>query len=256
MISYFWRSTLAPMLASVVLSSMTSSAHAAVYSGTWDPPYGTPFTGLGWSGTVLFDVPLSPPCATSGTSCLGSGATAAYLKSAEVLFYDFSDPTHTTIASIDWTQAQLSTVQINKLLFADGTLADLATGLFPSLNPTLTAEYPAGKAFGGFASDLFALQFVVDQRVAPGSYFSGPRLYWTPSNCEHSDERRRDDDDSACRGGSNDVVNFAPQNFAIARIGSVPEPTSLALAGVALVAAAAVPSRRRKRHAENSNRTT
>lgn len=250
MFKSFKQSFIAPILLALVLSGIAHSADAAVYAGSWDPAYGAPFTGLGWAGTVQFEVPLSPPCSTSGTACLGSGATAAYLQSAEVLFYDLADPTRTTIASIDWSQSQLSGVNINRLLFAGSALTELATDLFPALRPTLTVDYPTAKDFGHFADDLFSLQFVINQRVSvnPVVDFSGPRLYWT-ANCTRSDDRRtstHDNDNDECPGGANDVLQSPPQNFVIAQVRAVPEPTTAALASIALLAAAGVAARRRR----------
>jgi hypothetical protein len=197
-------------------------ARAAAYVGAWDPLYGAPFTDLGWSGTVTFQVPLSPPCNTDGAACV----PGAYVQDAHVAFYDIN--TNATLATIDWSTVALSGVAINSLDFdGNGDLAYLDTDLFPYLAPNVVGAFnPAD--YGNFTSDLFSLQFFIAQVVGNAS-ISGPRLYWTEAGCEGD-----------CSGGSND-----PANRVDFRVTQIPEPATLALVMAALLAAGATKRRSR-----------
>ncbi len=217
---------------------MIDQARAAAYVGAWDPLYGAPFTDLGWRGTATFQVPLSPPCNTTGVACTGG----AYVQGAQVTFYDTqgtaSTLDDTDLATITWSTAELAAELVNALEFdVGGALKYVDTTPFDYKAPTLLAGFD-GVGFGGFAQDEFSLQFVIDQEVAANALFSGPRLYWTAVACKDEDE---DEDD--CRSGSNDVLGNPPQNFTITR---VPEPASLALVMAALLAAGATQRRSRK----------
>ena len=48
----------------------TGSAQAAIYTGNWDPAFGSFFPDLGWKATATFDVPGRDawPSATRATS--------------------------------------------------------------------------------------------------------------------------------------------------------------------------------------------
>ncbi len=211
---------------------MTDQARAAAYVGAWDPLYGAPFTDLGWRGTATFQVPLSPPCNTTGVACTGG----AYVQGAQVTFYDTqgtaSTLDDTDLATITWSTAELAAELVNALEFdVGGALKYVDTTPFDYKAPTLLAGFD-GSGFGGFAQDEFSLQFVIAQEVAANALFSGPRLYWTEAGCGRD-----------CSSGSNDVLGNPPQNFTITR---VPEPASLALVMVGLLAAGATQRRSRK----------
>ncbi len=75
--------------------AFTAPAQAAIYSGAWDPAFGSAFPDLGWRGEARFFVPDAcrtesgfvfnfEPCSNLGMKIL----------SAEVEFYKLSDPTN------------------------------------------------------------------------------------------------------------------------------------------------------------------
>jgi hypothetical protein len=76
--------------------AVASPAQAAVYTGAWDPAFGSSFPDLGWRGEATFFVP-DACLSRSGwvfnfDSCSSSGMR---LVSAEVDFYKLSDPENT-----------------------------------------------------------------------------------------------------------------------------------------------------------------
>jgi len=76
----------------------TLSAHAAVYTGNWDPAFGAAYSGLGWKGEATFVIPdaclaLGPGVYGNGSSCSNFGMQ---LVNASVSFYDINDLSQTT----------------------------------------------------------------------------------------------------------------------------------------------------------------
>lgn len=76
-----------------VLAGCALPAHAVLYTGSWDPSFGSAFPDLGWRGEATFFVPdacLSLDGWVQNTdSC---SASQMQLVSAEVGFYSLSDP--------------------------------------------------------------------------------------------------------------------------------------------------------------------
>jgi len=81
------------LLGTIVSMAATLSAHAAVYTGNWDPAFGAGYSGLGWKGEATFVIPdaclaLGPGDYGNGSSCSNFGMK---LLSASVSVY-FSTP--------------------------------------------------------------------------------------------------------------------------------------------------------------------
>lgn len=189
----------------LVCAFTAGSAQAAVYTGVWDPTYGAPFTNLGWRGNAHYTVPNG--CESAGTADVDNAAAcggAAAVTSAEVEFYDVTDGGQYTLATLVFDPASLV---IGTLRYIDGELMQLTTTTSNVVTPTANLS-----AFGVASTAGFLLNFSLD----------GPHLSWI--NCSR--------DTDGCQRGSNDAVNFAPQ-FTISR---VPEPGSLWLSGLALLA--------------------
>jgi hypothetical protein len=108
-------------------------AQAALYTGNWDPAYGTIFPSLGWNANALFDVPDTCAAIGTGTNIPISGACAGFsVVSAEVNFYDISDPS-TILESFDLN----TNVIVTGINLAAGALTGVDTGFFDFFVPTL-----------------------------------------------------------------------------------------------------------------------
>lgn len=196
----------------LVAAVFAGPAQAAVYTGVWDPTYGPPFSNLGWRGTADYFVPDS--CVPTGTVDLNNATACgggAIITAAQVQFYDITDTGQATISTLVFNPASML---VSTLRFVSGELTQLTTS-------TSNLMHPAGlSGFGVTAATSFGLDFTL----------TGPRLSWWKdcSKCESEEERR------LCLGGYNDATNFAPA-FVITR---VPEPGTLALACLALLALA------------------
>ena len=205
----------------LALAALGVAAHAAQASyvvGVWDPTYGPPFTDLGWRGTVTVDVPAA---------CLNQPGPAAYavtgvcspatVLDAKVFFYDTNDVLQTTIETLDFT----STLVVNAIgLQAPGVPLGLQ-----ALSPVaVTADESALAQFAGnFASFNLELDFTL---------LGGPTalLYWSvdPQLCI-------DNPGLGNCSGVNSAQFPAEVSYSV-----VPEPASLALAALALLAGGAV----------------
>jgi hypothetical protein len=131
--TYFGRVLRAIAAAAAAVLCSLSPAQAAFYSGAWDPLYGMPFLGgtspigynLGWRGEVQVFVPDS--CAFgSGPRNFGAAdpcSQNSYVQSATVDFYDNDNPSLTK-GTVTFTTSSMS---INALHFLDNELLSLAT---------------------------------------------------------------------------------------------------------------------------------
>jgi len=222
-------------LAAVVFGlGVLGTAQSAVYVGTWDPQYGTPFTtaegarvNLGWSGEIKLDVDDSCLVGNGDVTIVGScGVSVQYAFAA---IYDIADLADNLTLNFD----PLS-VNVQKLRFSSGNLVGLQTGFFSNF------VNDGGFSRGGLDPILFALKFVLDEPVedefgAP-IFYSGPLLpYARPSGpCTPGEP---------C--GNPNVGTFPPNlQFTLIPPNTVPLPGTAALVLLALGVAAAVARRR------------
>ena len=90
--------TRARSVLSVVLLSAAATlggvgtAQAALYTGKWDPAYGTIFPELGWEASAVFDVPDA--CLLNNGSFLASACPGFTVVSAQVGGNGFNGPSH------------------------------------------------------------------------------------------------------------------------------------------------------------------
>ena len=196
----------------LLLAVSAGSAHAATYSGVWDPTFGIPFTNLGWRGTAEYFVPNS--CVPSGPGIVdvddsidcGGGAL---VTSAQVEFYDTTDSGQSTISTLVFNPSSFG---IGTLRFVSGLLTQLTTTDSNLVNPVENLW-----AFGVSSTTEFALTFTL----------GGPRLFWQDCGGYYASTNYSYE----CSSGWNDSESFPPQ-FTITL---VPEPGTLVLACLALL---------------------
>ncbi|MBK9243739.1 MAG: PEP-CTERM sorting domain-containing protein [Burkholderiales bacterium] len=264
----------AAMTAVAALAAVVSPAQAIIYAGAWDPTFGQPFVGsgspigygLGWRGTVDVFVPDSCAFGTGGRDYDASSSCAqgSNVQSASVEFYDVADPLAATKGTVTFSTSSMS---IQALHFIDNDLISLATlpsnwdqatwvSPAPPVSPFFSLLFldPATSDFlrdplGIFGGDILGVR----DEIPPG-YF-GPLLLSHPTT-------DFDDIDSlweligAIRALGNISISDVESEegrprypngalFAAAPI-DIPEPGSLALMAVALLATIWVVRTRRR----------
>jgi hypothetical protein len=128
--------SLRQVLMTAAAGAMLGSAHAAVYTGNWDPAYGVPFPNLGWRGEANFAVPdgCGTPAVLSVFDCPGMA-----VLDAKVVFYDTSvSGPAPALASLFWPVAAGPSPPAPLFLatFAGGMLSSVWSGyLGPGLVP-------------------------------------------------------------------------------------------------------------------------
>ena len=129
-------------------ATLGGTAHAAIYTGTWDPAYGGIFPSLGWQASALFDVP-DACLASSGNNLPISGNCAGFdVLSAQVQFYNVAAP-----GSILGTYALDTDVIVNGISISGGNLTGVDTGFFDFFKSGLSIA--GGDADYGFSLILF-----------------------------------------------------------------------------------------------------
>jgi len=198
----------------LMLAVFSGSANAALYTGVWDPTYGNPFNNLGWRGTAEYFVPDT--CVPGGTIDISNSidcSNAAIVTQAQVEFYDITAGGQPTISTLVFNPASLI---IGTLRYVSGDLTQLTTS-----SSNYVAPVEDLSAFGVSSNTEFSLFFTLD----------GPRLAW--QECYGYEYRYSTHHyPPECSSGVNNAAEF-PATFEITR---VPEPGTLALACLALLA--------------------
>lgn len=188
-------------------------AHATYVVGDWDPPYGLPFTNLGWRGTSTSNIPAACLALGNVGTVVNNGVACPLMSvvSAQVEFFDLSDINQTTVDTLDFSLA----VAVQSI-FLDTVTGALGGLDLVSLAPVLSTT---PLAITGSLQAYFSLEQV--------TLFSGTtraRLYWSTNP------------GGVGVMGVNDEELFPAE----VDVHVVPEPASLALALAALAALAAV----------------
>lgn len=137
----------------LLLAGLT--AQAAVYRGSWDPNYGSPFGDLGWRGEVEVSAPNS--CITNGwvLNFAGGCNGGMQITSAKVELYGLTNPS--SMETLFFSGGYVGAMEFN------GTML---TGLLTS--PFGTEKSSIAEAKFNGADTYFSLIFIDDL----------PQLYW------------------------------------------------------------------------------
>ena len=133
-------------------ATLGGTAHAALYTGTWDPAYGGIFPSLGWHASALFDVPTTCLALGNGVNIPISGACAGFdVVSAKVEFYDIAAPS-TILGSYALTPDPYPNVNVTGISLTGGQLSGVDTQYFEYFVPALSI---AGGGTYSFSLILF-----------------------------------------------------------------------------------------------------
>jgi len=122
------------LLGAAAMFGSMGSAQAALYTGMYDPDYGTIFPNMGWQATAVFDVPDACLAMGSGNNIPISGNCASFsVLSAEVDLYNVASPS-TILQSFDLD----TNVIVNGINIAGSQLTGIDTGFFDFFVPTLS----------------------------------------------------------------------------------------------------------------------
>lgn len=207
------------ILLAATLIGAAGASQAAIYRGTWDPGYGAPFDDLGWKGTATFEVPDS--CLSTNGACTASGIE---VLSAEVQFYDVSDPNQTVLQTLVFDPS----AQVYSATISGQQVTGVDTGFFaPVEGDTPVAQYNGND---------YWFQLVFHGSQAQLFYTSSPSI--TPA--------------CATGGFGGPVIGVCGYSANIPDVtftAAVPEPSTymLTLAGLAGLAAARGVSKRKGR---------
>lgn len=118
----------------------SGAAHSAVYTGSWDPSYGSPFPNLGWKGEATFYIPdaclLSPDgwinngaACSSGVMAITSGHVDLYNVTSGTEFAHFGfNSSFSSVTQMEVTGGDLSGVKGGFLIPWNPDLSSLGYG--------------------------------------------------------------------------------------------------------------------------------
>ncbi len=163
------RSVLPAALLAATMLGIASPARAALYSGSWDPTYGSIFPNLGWRASAVFDVPTPCLALGSGSNIPISGGCAGFsVVSAEVDLYDIANP-----SAILGSYALSTNVIVNGINLAGGQLTGIDTGFFGYFVPTLAVAGSGNYSFSLllFGGNMAQLIYANPTPTSPGCAF-------------------------------------------------------------------------------------
>ena len=144
-----------------------TGAHAALYTGQWDPAYGGIFPSLGWKASAVFDVPGS--CLALGTANdvpVVAGPCAGFsVQSAELQFYDIAAP-----GTVLGTYRLNPSVIVTGVDIAGGALSGVDTGFFDYVVPPLAIAGSGAYSFSLilYGGTLAQLAYAQPIATSPG----------------------------------------------------------------------------------------
>ncbi len=156
-------------LTAAALFGTAAPAHAALYSGSWDPNYGSIFPNVGWGASAVFDVPSSCLALGTGNNIPISGNCAGFsVVSAEVDLYNVANP-----GAILGSYALDPNVIVNGINLAGGKLTGIDTGFFSYFVPTLGIAGSGNYSFSLllYGGNLAQLVYADPIATSPGCDF-------------------------------------------------------------------------------------
>lgn len=163
------RSVLPAAVLAATMFGMASPARAALYSGNWDPTYGSIFPNLGWRASAVLDVPTSCLALGSGNNIPISGSCAGFsVVSAEIDLYNITNP-----SAILGSYALSTNVIVNGINLAGGQLTGIDTGFFGYFVPTLAVAGSGNYSFSLllYGGNLAQLIYANPTSTSPGCAF-------------------------------------------------------------------------------------
>ena len=162
-------------VAAAVFASMlavTAPTQAVVYSGAWDPAFGSAFPQLGWRGEAKFFVPDACVIESGWVTVLG--CSGMKILGAEVEFYKLSDPTNTQFQ--ETLSFDIPSIFNLAVKYDDGELTKVLGGFPYFRESTLSiAGGPYTKFWLSFLGDLASMFYVSDPPYGKTTWgFSDP----------------------------------------------------------------------------------
>lgn len=222
--------------ASVALAGMvgaTAPAHALLVSGSWDPAFGSSFSGLGWNGTAEWFIPDA--CVPGGGLVLNTAACSGggmRLTAATVNFYSLGDPLEATKATLNFAgpQSIVDSVTISGSTFSGistrYTTPGVLTGDAAYIKARELDEFAWGLSFVGGQALLAFNEVQDDDKDGDKDQFDQATRKCVFGDIKGSDKN------ADC--GVNDFRNF-PANVTFTTPIPEPETYALMLAGLAAV---------------------
>ncbi|MDZ7652512.1 MAG: PEP-CTERM sorting domain-containing protein [Burkholderiaceae bacterium] len=211
------------LIAAGVSLAGVGAAQAALWTGAWDPRYGTPFDGnfdadvLGWRGIATFDI---PEFCIVGNTATSSACSAMSLVSAQVEFYNFN--TDATVETFNYAPGDLS--DFSATFGAGGVLTSLVSNFFEPRSPVSN--------FSVINLYTFSLQFVEDgvrmYHTKDYDVLGFPVGPYSPEKCD-GNWLLRISQPWVCGYSGTYSDGSAPAPAVLVSFSKVPEPGSIAL---------------------------
>lgn len=157
------------LLGAAAMFGSAGPAQAALYTGNWDPAYGSIFPNMGWQASALFNVPDACLALGNGSNLPISGSCAGFsVLSAEVDLYNVASPS-TILQSFNLN----TNVIVNGIDIAGGQLSGIDTGFFDYFVPSLSIAGGGSYSFSLilYGGDQAQLIYANPAATSPGCAF-------------------------------------------------------------------------------------